>query len=152
VSRGGFGSKLHVLTDGKGNVLQVIVTRGNRNECPTLGSLLGSACRNLQRRPTRLAGDKGYSADHVRDGLVACGIQPVIPMRDRDHAKDRLACERRWGKFDKRAYRQRNVVERAIAKLKEFRRIATRYDKLAESFVGMINLACIVRYLRLLDS
>ncbi len=152
VSRGGFGSKLHLLTDGRGNVLQVILTRGNRNECPTLGSLLGSACRNLRRRPARLAGDKGYSSDRIRDGLVACGIKPVISMRDSDHAKDRDACERRWGKFDKRAYRRRNVVERAIAKLKEFRRIATRYEKLAESFIAMVNVACIVLYLRLLGS
>lgn len=149
MSRGGFGSKLHVLTDGRGNVLQVIVTRGNRNECPVLGPLLGSAVANHDgRRPRRLAGDKGYSSDRVRDGLAGCGIQPVIPMRDNEHVHDRD----RWGRFDKRAYRRRNVVERCIGKLKEFRRIATRYDKLAEAFVGMVNVACIVLYLRLLDS
>jgi transposase len=144
LSRGGFGSKLHVLTDGKGNLLQAILTRGNRNECPVLGPLLGSACRLHRRRPNRLAGDKGYSSDAIREGLVRCGIQPVIPMRENEHVKDRD----RWGVFDKKAYKKRNVVERCIAKLKEFRRIATRYEKLAESFIGMINVAAIALYLR----
>jgi transposase len=138
-----------VLTDGRGNVLQVVVTRGNRNECPVLGPLLASAlANNPGRRPEKLVGDKGYSSDRIRDGLVACGIQPVIPMRDNEHVNDRD----RWGVFDKAAYKKRNVVERCIGKLKEFRRVATRYEKLAESFVGMVNLAVIVLYLRLLDS
>jgi transposase len=137
------------MTDGRGNILQVIATRGNRNECPILGPLLASTIRNCGgRRPTRLAGDKGYSADRIRDGLMTAGIQPLIPMRDTEHVKDRQACEQRWGVFDKLAYKTRNVVERAIGKLKEFRRIATRYEKLAESFLGMVNVACIVLYLR----
>jgi transposase len=152
LSRRGFGSKLHVMTDGCGNILQVIITRGNRNECPVLGPLLASTIRNCGgRRPKRLAGDKGFSADRIRDGLVAGGIQPLIPMRDTEHVKDRADCEKRWGVFDKVAYKARNVVERAIAKLKEFRRIATRYEKLAESHVGMINVACIVLDLRQLS-
>ena len=141
-----------MITDGRGNVLQVLVTRGNRNECPVLGPLLASAVRNCGgRRPACLAGDKGYSSDRIRDGLAAAGIRPLIPMRDNEHVKDRAACERRWGVFDKAAYKARNVVERAIARLKEFRRVATRYEKLAESFAGMVNLACIVLYLRQLS-
>ena len=88
-------------TDGRGNVLQVVLTKGNRNECPVLGPLPGSAVRNLGRRPRRLAADKGYSADRIRDGLVGCGIKPVIPMRDNEHVNDRD----RWGAFDKPAYR-----------------------------------------------
>ncbi len=138
-----------MLTDGRGHVLQVIATRGNRNECKVLGPLVASAiANNGGRRPAKLAGDKGYSADTIRDGLVACGIKPVIPMRDNEHVNDRD----RWGKFDKRAYRRRNVIERCIGKLKEFRRIATRYDKLAEAYLAMVNVAVIVLYLRMLDS
>lgn len=137
-----------MLTDGRGNVLQVVVTRGNRNECPVLGPLLASAlANNPGRRPLRLCGDRGYSSDRIRDGLAACGIAPLIPMRGNEHVNDRD----RWGKFDKAAYKRRNVVERCIAKLKEFRRVATRYEKLAESFAGMVNLACIVLYLRQLS-
>lgn len=99
---------------------------------------------NHRRRPKRLAADKGYSADRIRDGLVKCGIKPVIPMRDNEHVKDRD----RWGEFDKRAYRKRNVIERCIGKLKEFRRVATRYEKLAQGYLAIVNVAVIVLYLR----
>ena len=81
-------------------------------------------------------------------GLAACGIRPVIPMRDNEHAGNRD----RWGKFDKKAYRRRNVVERAVAKLKDFRRVATRYGKLASAYLAMLTAANIVLYLRVLDS
>lgn len=136
-----------MLTDGNGNVLQVVLTRGNRNECPVLGPLLASVVRRERRRPKKLACDKGYSADRIRSGLLAVGVKPVIPMRANEHVDDRD----RFGRFDKRAYRRRNVVERAVAKLKEFRRVATRYEKLASSYLAMLTVANIVLYLRLLD-
>lgn len=148
LSRGGFGSKLHVCTDGKGNVLQVIVTRGNRNECKVFGPLFGSTARNQRRWPKRVAGDKGYSSDRIRLCVMDRRVQPVIPMRENEHVKDR----EQWPKFNKRAYRKRNVIERCIGKLKEFRRIATRYEKLAEAYVAMVNVAVIVLYLRILNS
>jgi transposase len=131
-------------------VLQVIVTRGNRNECPVVGPLVGSTLLNTGGRwPKRIAGDKGYSSDKIRLWLKGRGVEAVIPMRDNEHVNDR----KQWQPtFNKRAYKKRNVVERAIAKLKEFRRIATRYDKLASSFAGMINVGCIVLFLRLLNS
>jgi transposase len=135
-----------VLTDGRGNVLQVLLTRGNRNECPMLGPLLASAVRREQRRPRRLACDKGYSADRIRSGLQQLGIEPVIPMRHNEHVRDRPR------RFNRQAYRGRNVVERAVAKLKEFRRIATRYEKLASTYCAMLSLATIVLYLRIIDS
>lgn len=139
-----------MVTDGRGHVLGAVLTRGNRNECPVLGPLLASAlANNPGRRPARLAADRGYSADRLRDGLLACRIEPVIPMRDNEHVSDRVG---RWGPFDTAAYRRRNVVERAIAKLKEFRRIATRYEKLASAYLAMLTLANIVLYLRVLDS
>ena len=147
-SRGGFGTKLHVMTDGNGNVLQIVLTRGNRNEVPVLGPLLAQTVRLFKRRPKKLAADKGYSADRIRWGLLGLGIEPVIPMRETEHVDDR----EHFGKFDKKAYRKRNVVERAIGKLKEFRRIATRYEKLASAYLAMLTMANIALYLRLLDS
>jgi transposase len=148
VSRGGFGTKLHVLTDGRGNVLQVIATRGNRNEVPLLGPLLASVSRREGRLPGALAADKGYSADRIRERLLELGVRPVIPMRDSEHVGEKD----KFGAFDKVAYRGRNVVERAVAKLKEFRRVATRYEKLASAYCAMLSVANIVLYLRLLDS
>jgi transposase len=147
--RGGFGSKLHVMTDGNGHVLQIVLTRGNRNEVPVLGPLLAATVSRHRRRPGKLAADKGYSADRIRRNLLALGIKPVIPMRHNEHVQDR---REQFGTFDKQAYRRRNVVERAIGKLKEFRRIATRYEKLASAYLAMLAVANIVLYLRVLDS
>jgi len=76
--------------------------------------------------------DKGYDSDDVRASLLLKGILPVIPPKvNRNEA---IAC-------DFRAYKDRNRVERMFNKLKQFRRIATRYDKTAVSFLGFLALA-----------
>jgi len=136
------------MTDGNGHVLQIVLTRGNRNEVPVLGPLLAATVSRHGRRPRKLAADKGYSADRIRWGLLGLNIEPVIPMRENEHVHDRD----KFGIFDKEAYRKRNVVERAIGKLKEFRRIATRYEKLSSAYLAMLAVANIVLYLRVLDS
>jgi transposase len=94
--------------------------------------------------PQRVAGDKGYSYGTVQCWLSDREIVSVIPQRS-----DQI---RRQGRasFDRRAYRKRSVVERCVNWLKENRRLGTRYDKLAESFLGIVTLAFIRRYLRLL--
>jgi transposase len=96
-----------------------------------------------RRRPRRLAGDKGYSCERIRRWLRRHKVRPVIPTK---------ANERRQGDFDKEAYRRRNVVERCVNWLKENRRLGTRYEKLAGSFLAMAKLAMIRRYFRLWDS
>ena len=120
----GFGSKLHLATDGRGMPIGFVLTAGFRNECPTFEPLL--ACvRRVRRTLPQLAADKGYSSDAIRESLRRRGVAAVIPMRHNEHVRDRP-------KFDKRAYRGRNVVERCVGRLKNFRRIATRYEKLGE--------------------
>ena len=94
--------------------------------------------------PAKLAGDKGYRADWIDDYLLELGIQPVIPSKDNEN-RDARPIE-----FDKEAYRQRNIVERLIGWLKESRRILTRFEKTAKNYLGMIKMAFIHRYLRLL--
>jgi transposase len=76
--------------------------------------------------------DKGYDSDDVRASLLLKGILPVIPPKA--NRKEAIAC-------DYRAYKDRNRVERMFNKLKQFRRIATRYDKTAVSFLGFLALA-----------
>ena len=88
--------------------------------------------------PERLAGDKGYSAGWVRDWLKQHGITPVIPTKKN---------EKREKRFAKKYYRRRNVVERCIGNLKWFRRVATRYEKLAVHYLAMVKLAIIFRLL-----
>jgi transposase len=89
-------------------------------------------------RPARLAGDKGYSSRTVRRYLRHRGIVPVIPRRSNEPPDP---C------FDHEAYRERNQVERLIGRLKQHRRIATRYEKLALVYLAMLTLAGILLWL-----
>jgi transposase len=150
-SRGGFSSKIHLVCDGKGTPLAVTVTAGQRHESTAFeatidGVLVRRRRGRPRRRPRRLAGDKAYSCRRIRRWLRRRRIKAVIPER-----KDQVA--RRRGRppaFDREAYRRRNVVERCVGWLKECRRLATRYEKLAVNFLAMVKLAMIKRYLKLL--
>ena len=97
-----------------------------------------------QAYPVKLAGDKAYRADWIDDYLLGEGVLPVIPSKTN---QDRDA---RPVEFDQDAYRERNIIERLIGWLKECRRILTRFEKTATNFRGMIKMACIQRYLRLM--
>jgi transposase len=93
-------------------------------------------------RPRRLVGDKAYSVAWIRNWLRARGVRPVIPTRS-DQRPDQ--------RFDRGSYRRRNVVERLVGWLKEARRVATRYDKLAIHYLAMVKLAMTRRILRLAE-
>ncbi len=148
-SRGGFGTKLHLIVDGHGVPLAASISPGQAHESKPLEPVLEAVRidrpgRGRPRcRPRALAGDKGYSYPRIRRYLRRRGIKAVIPTR-----KD----QRRDPRFDKEAYRRRNVVERCINWLKENRRLGTRYEELAVTFLGMIKLAMIRRCHRALDS
>ncbi len=96
--------------------------------------------------PVALAGDKGYRADWIDAYLLALGIEPVTP------SKENANCDSRSVVFDREAYREPNLIERLIGWLKECRRILSRFEKGAKNFGGMIKMAFIQRYLRLLAS
>jgi len=84
-----------------------------------------------------LIGDKGYDGDDFRAEIVSRGAKPVIPNKS-----NRVRLHR----FDKRAYKGRNVIERCFCRLKDFRRIATRYDKLARNFFSAICFVATLAY------
>lgn len=148
-SRGGFGTKLHLIVDGHGIPLAASISPGQAHESKHLEPVLEAVRihrmgRGRPRcRPKALVGDKGYSYPRVRRYLRRRGIKAVIPTR-----KD----QRRDPNFDKPSYRRRNIVERCINWLKENRRVGTRHEKLAVTFMGMIKLAMIRRCQRLLGS
>jgi transposase len=85
----------------------------------------------------RLIADKGYDGDHFRAEIIKRHARPVIPNKS-----NRVNLHR----FDKRAYKGRNVIERCFCRLKDFRRVATRYDKLARNFLASVHIAAIVAY------
>lgn len=136
------------MTDAPGNLLAVLVRPGQEHESKSVEELLDRVRIPQKRgrprqRPKILIGDRGYSYPHVRRAIRRRGIRPLIPERSDQKAH-------RHGRppfFDKRLYRKRHIVENSIGWLKEFRRIGTRYEKLAVYFLSMILLAAICRYL-----
>ena len=89
-------------------------------------------------RPQHLLADKGYDSDAIRAELMVEGIRPVIPPRSNRKAAIR---------WNRRIYKERNRIERMIGHLKVNRAVATRYDKLASSFLDMLHIAAIRRCL-----
>ncbi len=85
----------------------------------------------------RLIADKGYDADRLRQTLRAAGATPVIPGRCNRKKKIR---------YDKRRYRERWRIEAAFCRLKDFRRVATRYDRLADNFLSAVAIASIIAH------
>lgn len=79
-------------------------------------------------------GDKGYDGNALRDQIKAAGLEPIIPFRKRRRIQPEV---------DRESYKQRNIIERFIGRLKENRRVATRYDKKATHFAGFLILAAI---------
>jgi len=99
----------------------------------------------LPRRPAALAGDKGYSYPRIRQWLRHHGIRAVIPFRQDEIHKAKSGYT---PVFDRETYRRRSVIECCISWLKECRRVATRFEKLARNFLAVIKVAIIQRYLR----
>ena len=89
-------------------------------------------------RPERVCGDKGYSSGKIRSYLRRRRIRLTIPRKRN---------EKRRGPFDREIYRRRNVVERAINRLKQFHRIATRYEKKAENYLAMLHIGSILLWI-----
>jgi transposase len=149
-SRGGFSTKLHVSGDGKGRPLSIVVTAGQRHDSTQLEPVLdGIAVRRpsgqIRKRPSRLLGDRGFSYFGIRRILRRRKIRHVIPER-KDQKRARKAKGSAGGRppgFDREAYRRRNVVERMINRLKQYRRVATRYAKHAVRYRAMVVVAAI---------
>jgi transposase len=140
-----------VLCDADGHPLHFHLTPGQDHESTALVPLLEGADAELLDYdgeaiawPVALAGDKGYRADWIDKYLLELEIQPVIPSKENEDREARRIV------FDKEAYRQRNIVERLIGWLKESRRIFSRFEKTAKNFGGMLKMAFIHRYLRIM--
>lgn len=150
-SRGGFGSKLHLLTCGDGIVLAVTLTAGQAHESKQLEPLLSRTKVGRRRRGRAVACDRAYDTPACRHAIRRRGMRGVIPAK-------RLAPgarRRRRGRpptLDRRLYRRRNVVERTIGALKRFRRLATRYEKLAVNFMAFVQLGIALLLLKRLFS
>ncbi|WP_408638888.1 IS5 family transposase [Nocardia gipuzkoensis] len=154
-SRGGPTTKIHLACDGLGRPLPVVLTGGNVNDCTVFTRVLAGI--RMPRpgrgrpwtRPRRVLADKGYSSRAIREHLRRRGIAATIPERadQQAHRRRRGPAGGRPPSFDPVAYRRRNVVERCFNRLKQYRAIATRYDKTATSYRGMLDLATLLIWL-----
>ncbi|WP_375429335.1 IS5 family transposase [uncultured Sphingomonas sp.] len=133
-SRGGFTTKLHARCDGQGRPLCFVLTPGQAHDVQGFGPLF----RRLAERVEALLADKGYDADAIRDTLAHADVEAVMPAKRN---------RRTSIPHDRKKYRWRNLIERLFNKLKNWRRVATRYDKTAESYLGFVALASVKLWL-----
>jgi transposase len=144
-SRGGFSTKLHLRADAHGRPVALHLTGGERHDLLGVAPLFEQAVLRTGRRgrprwkPAAVIADKAYSAAWLLNAFRTKHIVPIIPSRvDQPGNPD----------FDRHAYRQRNLVERLVGKLKQFRRVATRYDKLAAHYLAFVQIASLMVWLR----
>ncbi|MFJ9473395.1 IS5 family transposase, partial [Streptomyces caniferus] len=155
-SRGGLTTKIHHAVDGQGRPLAVVVTPGQAHDGQSLPLLLSdlrvprTGAGRPRTTPTMLLGDKAYSSSAIRAVLKARGITAVIPERrdQQEHRRRRGSAGGRPSKFDPVAYKNRNVVERSFALLKQWRGLATRFDKLAIVYRSAAVLAAVLVWIR----
>jgi len=142
-SRGGFSTKIHIVCDSHGVIVAIHVTAGQRHESkafePTMARRLFHRRKGSRRWPRRLAGDKGYSYPRIRRWCRRRQVEAVIPTR-KNQPRDE--------KFDKGTYKRRNIVERVVGWYKEYRRLGTRYEKLAVNYVALWMVAIIEKLLK----
>ena len=132
-SRGGFSTKIHVLVDGLGNPLRLRLTAGQCHDSPHAPALVAGLTF------TRVIADRGYAGQAFIDLVVQGGAEVVIPAHQR--AKQPRDYDRWW-------YRERHVVACFINKITHFRRVFSRFDKLARRYLGFLHLTSVLIWLR----
>jgi transposase len=124
--KGGRNTKIHAIADAKGRLLSILLSGGEAHDCPPAGPLI------RRTKPARkLLADKAYDSAALRQWLQKRGTKPVIP--NTSNRKQPFS-------FDRRSYKQRHRIENAFCRLKDFRRIAIRYDRLARNFLASVCL------------
>ncbi len=131
-SRGGLSTKIHAAVDALGNPVRFILTAGQCAEIGQANALIAGFSAAY------VIADKGYDADAFIDSIHAIDAVAVIPPR-----KNRIAPR----DYDEYLYRERNLVERVFQKLKHYRRIATRYERLAVTYLAMLSLVATIIWL-----
>jgi len=129
-------TKIHAIVDALGNPVVLSLTPGQAADIKQVIPLLDEM--DPEALPEALLADKGYDSDALVATLEQRGITPVIPPK---------ANRREPRKTDFALYCERNVVERFFGKLKQYRAIATRYDKLANTFLAAVALICVLFWL-----
>lgn len=134
-SRGGFSTKINARTNAEGLPIGIVITAGQAHDVTAYPALM----QEVDDDPQQMLADKGYDSDDVRDDIEKRGGEAVIPTK---------ANRKIQRVVDKAIYALRNRIERFFNRIKNSRRVATRYDKLVESFAAFVLLATIRLWFR----
>jgi transposase len=129
-SRGGRNTKIHAVADAKGRLLSILLSGGEAHDCPPAKRLI-----RRTKPAKKLLGDRAYDSAELRQWLSDRGTRAVVPNKSNRKQPFR---------FDRKSYKQRHLIENAFCRLKDFRRIATRYDRLARNFMASICLVAAI--------
>jgi len=132
-SRGGFSTKVHIGVDALGNPLRLRLTGGQAHDITEADNLIEGLTFE------RLIADRGYDADPFRAKIAECGAEAVIPGRSNRRKKHT---------YDRHLYKERHLVECFINKIKHYRRIFVRYDKLASRYLGFLCFVSVLVWLK----
>ncbi|MFJ8871817.1 IS5 family transposase [Streptomyces sp. NPDC102473] len=155
-SRGGLSTKVHLASDSRARPLSIHVTAGQAGDAPAFEAVMAgiriprSRLGRPRTRPAVVLADRAYSSRAIRGHLRRRGIRAVIPQ-PADQVGHRLRRGRAGGRppgFNVEAYKERNTVERCIARLKQWRGLAMRTDKLAIAYQAALHLAAILIWTR----
>jgi transposase len=129
-SRGGFSTKIHARTNADGLPIGIVITPGQAHDVTAYPALMAE----VDADPERMLADKGYDSDTVRKDIQDRGGEPVIPTKA--NRKQQIIVQ-------KAIYGLRNRIERFFNRLKNSRRVATRYDKLIQTFAAFVLLSAL---------
>jgi transposase len=132
VTRGGLNTKIHAVCDALGNPLRFVLTPGQRHDSKPLPELLDE----LQAKAVRA--DKAYDSDKIVQFAQEQGMEVIIPSK---------ANRKQPRPLDKHRYKARHLIENLFQRMKVFRRVDTRYDKLNERFLGFVHITDIMKWL-----
>lgn len=132
-SRGCFSTKIHLAVDALGNPLRLLLTAGQRHDSPQASALIEGF------EPQVLIADKGYDSGPLLESVTARGIEAVIPPK-----KNRLVQR----EYDRHLYRERHLIECFINKIKQYRRVFSRFEKLSKNYLGLLSFVSALVWLR----
>ena len=134
-SKGGWNTKLHVVSADDKTIIEMHLSGGNKHDAPEGRYSIEKIGNEYQGIPYLM--DKAYEGDKTRNLVYSYGHKPVVPPK-----KNRLDP---W-EYDIELYKRRNIIERLFRWLKEFRNVFTRYDKLDSMYLSFIQFACILKW------
>lgn len=133
-SRGGLSTKIHLISDAHGNPVDFVISQGQMRESQHAISLLVGVDAEY------VFGDRAYDGSPIREAIAAMGAEAVIPPHP---------CRKEPATYDGYLYRARHAIENLFAKLKQYRSLATRYDKTMRNYSAMVAIACVLTWLRI---